>query len=332
MKTIFTGLFIFISLFASAKKVKFAVDMSTYTISAFGIHVMGDFQAAAGYTLGNWQPGTTQLIQEGSSTVYSIIVDIPAFQKYEYKFINGDQSYEAEFVPDQSRVGHFFNDNRWIYVDSLANDTTFVGAIKFSGNAPAGLNLIRFIVDMSDESAVLSNSVQLGASFQGFNPTKTIMYSFIPYVYEVISYTTQGTYEYKYYNGNTLSNAEIVPGSCAVNNNRSVQVASDTVLTKVCFSKCGACITASMMENKFSANKLNVFPNPTNNFTNIQLNESLLPATISIVDVTGRVIQKNEHTGGEYFKLNTNNFNSGIYFVEVTYANKSFQATRLLKE
>ena len=85
---------------------------------------------------GDWASNTTTLTQEGSTEIYSIVVDIPAFAKYEYKFLNGDQFYEAEFVPI-IRVGYNFNDNRWIYVDSLANDTTFVGAILFAGNAPA---------------------------------------------------------------------------------------------------------------------------------------------------------------------------------------------------
>src|SRR5687768_5761872 len=100
----FSLLFLFAANFVFAKKVKFSVDMDTITVNATGMHVMGDFQAVAGYPGGDWLPNTTPLTQEATSTIYSVIVDIPAFVKYEYKFVNGDQSYEAEFVPVPSRV------------------------------------------------------------------------------------------------------------------------------------------------------------------------------------------------------------------------------------
>ena len=119
-----------LSIFAmnvSAKKVKFAVDMTGQIINTTGIHISGDFQTIAGFPGGDWASNTTPLTQEGTTDIYSIVVDIPAFAKYEYKFLNGDQFYEAEFVPVESRVGYNFDDNRWIYVDSLADDTSFVG-------------------------------------------------------------------------------------------------------------------------------------------------------------------------------------------------------------
>ncbi|MBK8686725.1 MAG: hypothetical protein IPN26_18020 [Bacteroidetes bacterium] len=48
-----------------------------------------------------------------------MVVDLPAFAKYEYKFLNGDQGYEVEVVPEESRANYNLSDNRWIYVDSL---------------------------------------------------------------------------------------------------------------------------------------------------------------------------------------------------------------------
>jgi len=40
---------------AFAKKVKFQVDMTGQTVSANGVHVAGNFQAAAGAS-GDWKP------------------------------------------------------------------------------------------------------------------------------------------------------------------------------------------------------------------------------------------------------------------------------------
>jgi len=167
----------------SAKKVKFAVDMTGIVTSTLGIHVVGDFQEAAGYPL-NWDPSATTLTKEGSTDIYSIIVNIPAFTKYEYRFVNGDQTYESEFVPDESRVGYNFNDNRWMYVDSLANDTSFVGAILFGGNAPAGLSLVRYKVDMKNSLPVSPNGVHVGTDMDAFSPTKVRLYSFGDSIYD----------------------------------------------------------------------------------------------------------------------------------------------------
>src|SRR5690242_14171373 len=100
------ALLLAVSASVSAKKMKFAVDMTGIVIYVTCMHIGGDFQTLAGFAGGDWQPNTTSIPQEGATAVYSIVVDIPAFRKYEYKFINGDQWYDAEFVPAESRVGY----------------------------------------------------------------------------------------------------------------------------------------------------------------------------------------------------------------------------------
>jgi hypothetical protein len=106
-----------------SKFVEFAVNMNYDTVSTNGVHVSGDFQALAGFAGGNWNPGSTILTQVGTSGIYHVIVNIPAKKKYEYKYVNGIEFYESEYVPEESRVGYLFNDNRWFYLDSLNNDT-----------------------------------------------------------------------------------------------------------------------------------------------------------------------------------------------------------------
>ena len=60
----------------SAKKVKFAVDMTGIVTSTLGIHVVGDFQEAAGYPL-NWDPSATTLTKEA---VQIFIVSLLTYQ------------------------------------------------------------------------------------------------------------------------------------------------------------------------------------------------------------------------------------------------------------
>ena len=332
MKKVLFVLFISLTFSSFAKKVKFAVDMSTYTISTLGIHVMGDFQAVAGYTAGDFSPGSTLLTQEGSTTIYSIIVDIPAFRKYEYRFVNGDQSYEAEFVPEESRVGYNFDDNRWLYVDSLANDTTFAGAVIFAANAPAGKKLIRCKVDMSDVSVISPKKPHLCGSFQGWDPTKTILYSFGANVFEVIYYVTGINYEYKFCNGNTLATYETVPAACVVNGNRSINVPKDTVPSTVCFSSCSACNLSGIADNVLNGNNFTVFPNPAADYIHIKLNGENHKYCIRIYDLSGRLAFETKNINETSLKLSAALFERGIYFISVNSAGETPLVKKLIIE
>src|SRR5258705_5660555 len=267
MKKFFLAALILLSAnFGFAKKVKFSVNMIGQTVNVTGVHVMGDFQAVAGFPGGDWLPNTTLLNQESNPDIYSTVVDIPAFVKYEYKFVNGDQSYEAEFVPIPSRVGYNFNDNRWLWVDSLGNDTADAGAILFAGNAPANLTLLRFKVDMSEAGSINPAGVHVAGDFQSWDPSKIMLYSFGSGVYEIIAYLSAGTYEFKYYNGNSSGTTEIVPLACAVSGNRLVVLNADTILHDalehaVCFSGCSACASVGIADVA-STGGFSIYPNP----------------------------------------------------------------------
>ena len=65
---------------AFAKKVKIQVDMTGQTISANGVHVAGNFQG--------WSPSATALTKEGSTDLYSTVVDINAMQVILLSFQN----------------------------------------------------------------------------------------------------------------------------------------------------------------------------------------------------------------------------------------------------
>ena len=330
MKKIIPVLFLMLILTSAfAKKVRFAVDMTGQTLSPNGIHVSGDFQTLAGFPGGDWNSATTTCAQEGTTDIYSVIVDIPAFAKYEYKFVNGDQFYEVEFIPEPSRVGYNFNDNRWIYIDSLASDTTDIGALIFGGNAPAGLTLVRFYVNMQNE-ILSSNSVHVAGTFQNtnpWNPATDIMYSFGANVYEIIKYVTTGAVNYKFYNGNTVGDAENLPGACSVFGNREVQVSGDTLLTIFCFGSCSACVTG-ISENNLSQS-ITLSPNPAHNYSLLQLNNNGLN-TISITDVSGRIIKEYKNYSEKTLRIEKENFESGIYFVNVVDENNFSETLKLI--
>ncbi len=330
MKKFLLGLsFVFVVTSLSAKKVKIAVDMTGQIISTFGVHVVGDFQEAAGFTL-NWDPAATTLTQEGSTDIYSIIVTIPAFTKYEYLFVNGDQTYEAEFVPDESRVGYNFIDNRWMYVDSLANDTSFVGAILFGGNAPAGLSLVRFKVDMNSALPVSPNGVHVGDNMNGFSSTKVPLYSFGNNIYEIISYYQNNSYAFKYFNGNTAITTETISGVCDVFGNRGLTVIEDTVMAEVCFNSCAACTANLVKEMNASTVIYKVFPNPAKDMLMVSSSKNEVIESVVIFNVSGQQVKYVSDINSSSVTLSDLNLAAGLYTLRLTDKNKQAQYLKVI--
>jgi alpha-amylase len=302
-----------------AKKVKFSVDMTGREINVTGIHIAGDFQTAAGFAGGDWNPATTEMLREDTTTqIYSVVVNIPAFRKYEYKFVNGVEGYEVEFIPEESRVGYDFVDNRWVYVDSLANDIMEIGAIKFEANAPEGLTLVRFKVNLINQAAISSQGVHVAGNFQGWDPKKTRLYSFGNSVYEIINYVKTGTYEYKFYNGNAATTTEIIPDSCAINKNRSKAITDHIVLETVCFSKCDNVCEAVVMSssNEIAPTQRQLSPNPMSEYSILKLDEGIFTLTLS--DMTGKMLRNYQKIqGNTSLRIEKETLPQGVYLLTI---------------
>ncbi len=73
---------------------RFAVNMSNQSISPEGIHVMGDFQQAAGF-LENWDPGATTMQDLNRDGTYELELTMP-FGDYQFVFVNGNTSADIE--------------------------------------------------------------------------------------------------------------------------------------------------------------------------------------------------------------------------------------------
>jgi len=318
----------------SAKKVKFAVDMTGQTISAFGVHVAGDFQVLAGYPM-DWDYAGTLLSQEGSTDIYSIVLDIPAFRKYEFKFINGDQGYESEYVPDEVRVGYDFNDNRWMYLDSLSNDTSFIGAVQFGLSSPANKYTIRYKVDMSN-LLLTTDGVHTSTNYNSFSTTKNAMYTFTTNpaanIYEVINYVDAGTYDFNYVNGNTVAGKEqLVPGNCSNAGVRYVVVSKDTVFPDICFNYCVSCGLAGVKENRLTTNSFNVYPNPAKNVLNIVSTKEEI-SEIAIYNIAGQKVLSIENILSQSYSINNINLPKGMYMVKVSNLEMNSQNIKLIIE
>jgi hypothetical protein len=291
--------------------------MTDQVVSPNGVHLTGDFQALLGLENGDWQSNTLLMEQQSDTNLYSVVLQLPAFRKYEYKFVNGDQFYEVEFVPWESRVGYDFNDNRWLYLDSLSNDTTFIGALKFGENAPAGLQLMRFLVDMQQET-VSSQGVHVAGDFNAWNPTTNILYSFVDGIYEVIAYAPAGSYSYHFINGDQITDAELVPDSCTdAEGNRNLILETHTILPTVCYAACEACVV-NTIDQAFVEITL-VYPNPTDGLTQFMVPDGHVKEA-QLMDAFGRVVQQVNVVGARSFAFDMTTHSSGIYYARLFHA------------
>ncbi|NUM31401.1 MAG: T9SS type A sorting domain-containing protein [Bacteroidetes bacterium] len=317
MKRLFL-IFLILSVYKSdAKIVKFSVDMTGQSINSAGVHISGDFQISAGYAA-NWDSEATPMTKEGNTDIYSVVVNIPAFKKYEYKFVNGDQFYNVEFVPEKSRVGYDFIDNRWIYIDSLNNDTLNLPAIIFAGNAPAGKLLLRFKVNLKNQTTIDNKGIHVAGDFNNWQYNDLFMWSFDGLVYEKIIFLDTAEYEYRYLNGDLQSKTETVNGNCTnINGNRIVNITSDTVLETVCFEKCIDCIESEVLNIKLNGN-INIYPNPANDFFTIDLNTINKQCNISIYDISGKRVFETKDYTEKTIKINTNKMKRGLYIVKIS--------------
>lgn len=300
-----------ITLSTQARKVMFRVNMTGVTVSANGVHLAGNFKDVnydnidENPTLVNWSPSAYTLTDPDLDGIYTIVLDLKDSTAYEFKYINDNNwGPGEESIPSASQVGGG-NSHRWVYVKKTsATDTLVLDAIAFGGNAPVGMKLVRFRVNMKNET-VNVDGVHVAGAFQGWNPSISQMVNYTGNggfggtTYEYIGYvTTAGGTEFKYVNDNDWAGAESVPSACNVNGNRSLtNVTSDTILTNVCFGSCDVCPAA---------------PIPTYNVTfRVDMSST---CTFDSVDVAGGKI--NNWAGGTI--LSPVSAGSSIYSVTVS--------------
>lgn len=249
MKKIFTFCFVALSaMMAQAQvAVTFNVDMTGQTVSANGVHIAGNFNDVDGLAPAenpqypNWDPSAIALADQGNG-IWSVTLNLVA-ERYEFKFINGNNWPFVEDVPAACQVEVNGNDNRFWSI-SGANPTESM-TVCYASCAACGENTIRFRVDMTQEvDGINPLGVFIGGDFQGWNQSGS----------QLIDPDGNGTFEgyfsigaattanFKFINGNDWAFAESVPGDCNIAGNRVLDVVdANTVADVVCFNACGPC-------------------------------------------------------------------------------------------
>ncbi|MFA9221553.1 MAG: hypothetical protein ACEQSL_10225, partial [Sediminibacterium sp.] len=249
MKKIFTFCFVALSaMMAQAQvAVTFNVDMTGTAVDANGVHMAGNFNdvnydgTAENAAYVNWNPSAIALADQGNG-IWSVTMNLIP-ERYEFKFINGNDWPFAEDVPPACQVEVNGNDNRFWSISGL--NATESMTVCYASCAACGENTVRFRVDMTQEAAGVNPAgVFVAGNFQGWNPAGSQMIdpdgngTFEGY----FSIGTATNAQFKFINGNDWAFAESVPGACAVAGNREINVVeANTVVDVTCFSACGPC-------------------------------------------------------------------------------------------
>jgi hypothetical protein len=308
-------LLVVFSSIANATYVRFAVNMKgSGMLNSNDAYMTSTFQDEIGMG-GDLTHGYLHLIQSTADTnIYYATFNLPAYEMFEYQFEMGIAGYDLENIPIESQS--LANGYRWLYVDSMINDTLKLPAVFYSGNNTATDTMYRFRVNMSNET-VSANGVYVGP-FKSFNPSTYKMYSFGNGVYEYMAFFAQNSsIFYKFYNGSN-ANGEIVPSNCTtITSFREIDsVINAQMLPIVCFGSCVNCYplnTSSVNKN----NGITLSPNPMSTNATITFNDLASSHSVSIIDMYGRTIKYYKNITTNSFSIDKEMMNASCYFVQI---------------
>ncbi|MCC2548219.1 T9SS type A sorting domain-containing protein [Hymenobacter sp. BT175] len=239
--------FILAGLAARAVPLTFRVNMTGQTVAAAGVHVAGNFQAAAGFP-GDWNPATTLLTDPDNDNIYEVTVNVPA-GTYLYKFVNGNAWSGAELVSTSCGVADGGgNVNRQVMLGSAA---LRLPAVRFGECG----TVVRFAVNMRGRTVprtgvhVIGNFQTLAGYAANWDPTAILLTDMNgDQIYEAdVTLTAPGQFLYRFVNGNTLAAAEAVPAACGTADGTGTlartldATAPVNTVPTVCFGTCQSC-------------------------------------------------------------------------------------------
>lgn len=223
------------SLSAAKVNVTFRVDMSN-AYPANGLWVGSDW--------GNWSfPAFEKLTDANNDSIFEVTIQLTAGASYNYRYTlsNSDWNHFESMAGLVCGAGPAKADRNIVVpqVDSVLNVVCFNACAACGSTVTTDLNLS---VDMSGV-VVSSNGVHVAGSFNAWSTSSLVLkdensdgiYTIsVPVVPDL-------TYEYKFLNGNSIDNAEVVFGTCEFRSNRRVTVNGDPVnMPVVKFGSCNS--------------------------------------------------------------------------------------------
>ncbi|MCH2213972.1 MAG: T9SS type A sorting domain-containing protein [Flavobacteriales bacterium] len=305
----------------------FRVNMSLQEVSENGVHVAGNWQAAAGFSA-NWQPGESMMTDIGSG-IYELVVNVPPGD-YEYKFVNGNDWGFDESVPGDCAT----NGNRGVTVveggDNIENNCF----AQCSGGTTDCLvdpdpAPITFLVNMNEVEEISPEGVWIIGGFtdpawQGGATQMTDGNG--DGVFEA-TLNVQGpaSIQFKFVNGdvNVPANEEsfdFETAGCGQSNgiggfNRNHVRSGEPETLGFTFNSCA---TLPLSAQDLELGEVAIFPNPSSDmaFLNVE-NPNGHTLRMNLIDVAGKVVTENMVITSTRTEINTNDLPAGLYFLDI---------------
>jgi len=307
--------------------VTFRVNMTLETVSPNGVHVAGNWQAAAGFG-GDWQPGASEMTDADSDGIYELEVMIPP-GVYEYKFVNGNDWGFEEGVPAACNT----NNNRVTTVEAGVDNFAEACFSQCEFDCvvnPDPANIV-FSVDMSEET-VSPDGVYLignftdpqwqGGAIQMSDDNSDDIYEATALVsgpaefnYKFVNgIPVAGQFDNEEFNGNTEQLSCNVPSGNPNGWNRVHVRSGEPEELGFIFGTCNSILSTTDLE----LGRVAIYPNPSSGVTFLEVeNPNNHTLRMNIVDITGKTVTENMVINTNRFEINTTNLNSGLYFLNI---------------
>ncbi len=228
-------------------EITFQVDMTEQEVSANGIHLIGSFNA--------FDPTATEmtLLRNG---IYAASLTLTEGNQHSYKFVNGNTLAGEETVPEECADTAGYRELTVPGEDLIISEVCFAACGPCI--PPPTANVI-FNVDMSNED-ISNEGIFIVGTFQDWTLAATPMTLTENNIYTYTTALVVGdSIEFKYMNGITWDDAEIISGECINGGgNRYLTIPEeDLTLDLVCFGTCAACIEPLPVDITFQVDMSN---------------------------------------------------------------------------
>jgi hypothetical protein len=306
-----------------------SVDMST-NCNIDSVEVIGEL-------VGGWGSGIKiNPVSSGSKVYsYSFKADSSSGRQYKFRYFSEgkkDIKWENVATPSTNRVLDLKSDT--------VLPTTCFSSFAPCTPSPAPSN-ITFKVDLSDETPQV---VYLICDFKGFKDGAIRM---SPVAGAPGAFTTTvnnvcpTNIVYRFGNGTDSTDEKIyevfkveTDSSCRKPNGFGGhnRILERTTTNQTVYFKYGSCTLGKASTTQLGLNQtsLQLFPNPTGNFTVLSFNDNAKFHTINIVDITGKVVRTIENYDLSTLKIEKAELKSGLYFVNVSNENSEKATVKLL--
>ncbi len=304
----------------------FKVNMSNETVSPSGVFIVGNFN--------NYDSDSTAMIPIGNN-VYQATVDLDTSSFIRYRFVNGLSISGAENVPSACGLlstGSGFYE-RYLSIPEAA--TTLPTVCFDTCSNCIGYSNVTFRVDLSFKN-VSPNGVHLAGNFNNWDYNSLAMTETSPKMYEAtVSLDTSSSIRYKFVNGNTASDAEVVPSACGIiagsgGYKRFLDVSeANATLAVVCYEACVNC-GPTEVKAEGSPTEVNLYYDRLGE--NVIIESKKVLTEVKLIAADGTVLKSalnNSTNNGSSIKIQCSNLPNGVYLIQMRSAD-SFNSKKFL--